>query len=136
MKKFAWTLGILGAIILLGGLLTYGLGLNKILPVPRPDLIVWGTNIVGIILITAAFSFITNGDKQLQIEEKDERNIAIRKDAGATAFWFLICFWWIAFFVLIFMGYMNDVSCFTMLGVYSASLLVYMFRVEYLQRKM
>lgn len=40
---------ITGMIILLGGLMTYGLGIHNILPVPRPDLVVWGTTLVGIL---------------------------------------------------------------------------------------
>ena len=38
-----------GVIILLGGLLTYGLGVHQLLPVPRPDLVVYGTTLIGII---------------------------------------------------------------------------------------
>ena len=34
-----------GVIILLGGLLTYGLGVHQLLPVPRPDLVVYGTTL-------------------------------------------------------------------------------------------
>lgn len=33
-----------GLLILLGGLLTYGLGIHELVPVPRPDLIVAGTS--------------------------------------------------------------------------------------------
>lgn len=44
---------IAGVIILLGGLLTYGLGLHEIVPVPRPDLIVAGTSLIGIGLIVS-----------------------------------------------------------------------------------
>ena len=39
-----------GVIVLLGGLLTYGLGVHQLLPVPRPDLVVYGTTLIGIIL--------------------------------------------------------------------------------------
>ena len=42
---------ITGVIILLGGLLTYGLGVHKLMPVPRPDLIVIGTSLIGILFI-------------------------------------------------------------------------------------
>ena len=35
-----------GVIILLGGLLTYGLGVHQLLPVPRPDLVVYGQRLV------------------------------------------------------------------------------------------
>ena len=41
----------IGVIIFLGGLLTYGLGVHRLLPVPRPDLVVYGTTLIGIILI-------------------------------------------------------------------------------------
>ncbi|MFR5886078.1 MAG: hypothetical protein ACLUFE_09715 [Anaerostipes hadrus] len=41
----------IGVIIFLGGLLTYGLGVHQLLPVPRPDLVVYGTTLIGIILI-------------------------------------------------------------------------------------
>ena len=42
---------IAGMVILLGGLLTYGLGIHKIIPVPRPDLIVVGTSLIDILLM-------------------------------------------------------------------------------------
>ena len=35
----------IGVIIFLGGLLTYGLGVHQLLPVPRPDLVVYGTTL-------------------------------------------------------------------------------------------
>ena len=54
MKKTLANLSIaLGLIILLGGLLSYGLGINNIIPVPRPDLIVSGTTLIGIIFIVS-----------------------------------------------------------------------------------
>lgn len=34
-----------GVIIFLGGLLTYALGVHPLLPVPRPDLVVYGTTL-------------------------------------------------------------------------------------------
>ena len=52
-----------GMIILLGGLLTYGLGINNILPVPRPDLAVCGTALVGIILILAGSDLLSKKTK-------------------------------------------------------------------------
>ena len=42
-KRLLILMTVAGGIILLGGLLTYGLGIHEILPVPRPDLIVAGT---------------------------------------------------------------------------------------------
>ncbi|MBS6521517.1 MAG: hypothetical protein KH359_13090 [Clostridiales bacterium] len=46
-----------GVIVLLGGLLTYGLGVHQLLPVPRPDLVVYGTTLIGIILILMGVLF-------------------------------------------------------------------------------
>ena len=42
-KRLLILMTVTGMIILLGGLLTYGLGVHEIIPVPRPDLIVVGT---------------------------------------------------------------------------------------------
>ena len=37
-KRLLILMTVTGMIILLGGLLTYGLGVHEIIPVPRPDL--------------------------------------------------------------------------------------------------
>lgn len=73
---------ITGMIILLGGLMTYGLGIHNILPVPRPDLVVWGTTLVGIILIVSGSDLLSKKTKAEEIEENDERNIAIANEIG------------------------------------------------------
>ena len=52
-KRVSAVLTISGIIILLGGLFTYGLGIHDILPVPRPDLVVWGTSLIGILMIVS-----------------------------------------------------------------------------------
>ncbi len=45
-KRLLILLTVLGVIILMGGLLTYGMGIHEIVPVPRPDLIVVGTSLI------------------------------------------------------------------------------------------
>ena len=77
---------ITGMIILLGGLMTYGLGIHNILPVPRPDLVVWGTTLVGIIFILSGSDLLSKKTKAEEIEENDERNIAIGNAAMALGF--------------------------------------------------
>ena len=52
-----------GVIVLLGGLLTYGLGVHQLLPVPRPDLVVYGTTLIGIILMFKEVSVISQLSK-------------------------------------------------------------------------
>ena len=65
----------IGVIIFLGGLLTYGLGVHQLLPVPRPDLVVYGTTLIGIILILMGCDIFSKPTKEMQILENDERNI-------------------------------------------------------------
>ena len=79
MKKRLLILMIVtGMIILLGGLLTYGLGIHEIIPVPRPDLIVVGTSLIGILLIASgACDLFVKKTKEMEIEENDERNISL-----------------------------------------------------------
>ena len=67
----------IGVIIFLGGLLTYGLGVHQLLPVPRPDLVVYGTTLIGIILIFMGCDIFSKPTKEMQILENDERNITI-----------------------------------------------------------
>lgn len=60
-----------GVIVLLGGLLTYGLGVHQLLPVPRPDLVVYGTTLIGIILILMGCDIFSKPTKEIQILEND-----------------------------------------------------------------
>ena len=53
-----------GVIVLLGGLLTYGLGVHQLLPVPRPDLVVYGTTLIGIILILMGCDIFSKPTKE------------------------------------------------------------------------
>ena len=52
-KRLLILMTVTGMLILLGGLLTYGLVVHEIIPVPRPDLIVVGTSLIGILLIVS-----------------------------------------------------------------------------------
>ena len=78
-KRFTVLTTVVGFIILLGGLLMYGLGVHNLLPVPRPDLVVVGTSLIGILMIISGVCDLCfKKTKEMEIEEKDERNIAIR----------------------------------------------------------
>ena len=78
---------VTGMIILLGGLLTYGLGVHEIIPVPRPDLIVVGTSLIGILLIVSGVcDLFVKKTKEMEIEENDERNISLSNAAMASGF--------------------------------------------------
>lgn len=69
-KRLLILMTVTGMIILLGGLLTYGLGVHEIIPVPRPDLIVVGTSLIGILLIVSGVcDLFVKKTKEMEIEE-------------------------------------------------------------------
>ena len=86
-KRLLILMTVTGMIILLGGLLTYGLGVHEIIPVPRPDLIVVGTSLIGILLIVSGVcDLFVKKTKEMEIEENDERNISLSTAAKASGF--------------------------------------------------
>ena len=128
---------VLGFIILLGGLLTYGLGLHEIVPVPRPDLIVTGTSLIGILLIVSgACDLFVKKTRDVEIEEQDERNITIRNAAMTSGFQVMSVAIAIAIFTLIFTGYLTTVACFTMIGAYMVGQIVFLVRLWVLHKTM
>ena len=63
-----------GMIFLLGGLLAYGLGIHEILPVPRPDLIVVGTSLLGIFLIVSGVcDLFAKKTKEMEITTQNSK---------------------------------------------------------------
>lgn len=126
----------LGIIILLGGLLTYGLGVHQLLPVPRPDLVVYGTTLIGIMLILMGCEIFSKPTKEMQILENDERNIAITTASMAYAYKVTITLLVLVLFALIFMGYMSKVVFFSIVGVIAIGQIVWAITAHYLEKKM
>lgn len=128
---------IAGGIILVGGLLTYGLGMHKMMPVPRPDLIVVGTSLIGILLVmTGICDLFIRKSREVEIEESDERNIALSNAAMASGFKVMSFAMGVSILALIFTGYMTVVSCFTIMGAYVMGLIVFIVRLWHLNRTM
>lgn len=138
MKKIlAYISVIAGLIILLGGLLTYGLGINDSIPVPRPDLIVSGSSLIGIILIVSgSCDLFTKKTKEMEIEEKDERNIALGNAAMASGFKVLNVSISISLFALIFTGYMTVIPCFTIIGAFTIGQIAFIIKLRQLHKTM
>ncbi|MFR2043006.1 MAG: ParB/RepB/Spo0J family partition protein [Oscillospiraceae bacterium] len=128
---------VTGMIILLGGLLTYGLGVHEIIPVPRPDLIVVGTSLIGILLIVSGVcDLFVKKTKEMEIEENDERNISLSNAAMASGFKVMNVTIAVSIFALIFTGYMTVVPCFTIIGAYAIGQIVFIVRLWYLHKTM
>lgn len=128
---------VAGFVVFLGGLLTYGLGIHEIIAVPRPDLIVVGTSLIGILLIVSgACDLFVKKTKEMEIEEKDERNIAIGNMAMASGFKVMSISVALSIFALIFTGYLTEVSCFTMIGAYVIGQIAFVVRLWKLNKIM
>lgn len=126
----------IGVIIFLGGLLTYGLGVHRLLPVPLPDLVVYGTTLIGIILILMGCDIFSKPTKEMQILENDERNIAITNASLANAYKVTLTLLVLVLFALIFMGYMSKVVFFSITGVIAAGQITWVITAHYLDKKM
>ena len=138
MKKGLLILMVVaGMIVLLGGLLIYGLGINEIVPVPRPDLIVVGTSLIGIsLIVSGACDLLGKKTKEMQIEENDERNIALGNAAMASGFKVMNVTISVSLVALIFTGYMTVVPCFTIIGAFAIGQLAFIVRLWYLHKTM
>ena len=119
----------IGVIIFLGGLLTYGLGVHQLLPVPRPDLVVYGTTLIGIILIFMGCDIFSKPTKEMQILENDERNIAITNASLANAYKVTL-----TLLALVFMGYMSKVVFFSIAGVIAIGQITWVITARYLDK--
>lgn len=125
----------IGVIIFLGGLLTYGLGVHQLLPVPRPDLVVYGTTLIGIILIFMGCDIFSKPTKEMQILENDERNIAITNASLANAYKVTLTLLVLVLFALVFMGYMSKVVFFSIAGVIAIGQITWVITARYYEKQ-
>lgn len=133
MQKAEFFIGI---VILLGGLFTYGLGVHQLLPVPRPDLVVYGTTLIGVLFILTGSDIFSKPTKEMQILENDERNIAITNASLAYAYKVSTTLFVIVLFALIFMGYVSKVVCFSMIGVIVIGQITWIITAHCLEKRM
>ena len=117
-----------------GGLLTYGLGVHQLLPVPRPDLVVYGTTLIGIILIFMGCDIFSKPTKEMQLLENDERNIAITNASLANAYKVTLTLLVLVLFALVFMGYMSKVVFFSIAGVIAIGQITWVITARYLDK--
>lgn len=74
--------------------------------------------------------------REVEIEESDERNIALSNAAMASGFKVMSFAMGVSIFALIFTGYMTVVSCFTIMGAYVMGQIVFIVRLWHLNRTM
>ncbi len=126
----------IGVIFILGGLAAYGIGVHKLLPVPRPDLVVYGTTLIGIILILLGCDIFAKPTKEMIILENDERNIAITNASMAAAYKVTLTLLVLTLFALTFMGYMSKVVFFSIAAVITVGQIIFVITTRHLEKKM
>lgn len=138
MKKyFNLALIAVGLVVLLGGLLLYSLGIHEVIPIPRTDLLPWCTGVLGSILILSGVcELFFKKTKEIEIEENDERNIAIANAAKATGFDVMISLFSIIIIALALLGYLTKVVFFAFFGVFLITQISFVVRLWYLHKKM
>lgn len=122
-------LAIMGLMIAFGGNI-FGIDF------PRNDTAYIGFGIVGFLNLLISFYFwAVSKDKQLLIEDKDERNILIVSKASFIAFLFQNIVLAYSIFILMFMGYLNVASAFTFAGIIISGQLIQLISILYYRKK-
>lgn len=104
---------------------------------PRNDIVHVGFATVGAIyLVSATGMYLVLKDRRAMIEDNDERNKMIQATSGLIGFGVQTLLLFSSLFLLCFMGYMNGVSMFTLLGVCIISVFVFTISNIYLMKKM
>ena len=136
-RKIALVCTAVGMIVLLGGLLAYGLGATELLPVPRPELVAAGTTLIGtVLLVTGACELFVKKTKEIEIEERDERNVAISNAAMAAGFKVMSMAVALCIAALLFTGYMGVAPGFILIGAYFLGQTAFIFTLVKLERTM
>ena len=136
-RKFALVCTAVGMIVLLGGLLAYGLGATELLPVPRPDLVVAGTTLIGTVLLTTgACDLFVKKTKEIEIEERDERNVSLSNAAMAAGFKVMSMAVALCIVTLLFTGCITVVPGFVLMGAYFLGQAAFIITLLKLERTM
>ena len=128
-RKFALVCTAVGMIVLLGGLLAYGLGATELLPVPRPDLVVAGTTLIGTVLLTT-------GACDLFVKKTKERNVALSNAAMAAGFKVMSMAVALCIVTLLFTGCITVVPGFVLMGAYFLGQAAFIITLLKLERTM
>ena len=136
-KRLYQILTVVGVCVMLLGIVLYFLaGHGWSIPLARPDLAPWGVSFLGIIMIVCGSTeLLTKKTKEEEINERDERNIALHNAAMATAFEVMNLFFGIGLVALAMLGYMNLVSFFTLIILYLLSNAIYVLRLRRLEKE-
>lgn len=127
---------VTGCLLLLGGLLLYGLGKFDTVTIGSYKLcgviMIFG---IGLIVGGACEVFI-KPSRQMQIEARDERNVVIGKTAKALGFDIMTLLLSVTMTIMVLLNVISTGAFFVLFGVYVISQIVFIARLWYLQKNM
>lgn len=134
-KIINWSFLAFGMLLLLGGLVLYGLGTQDLLPVDRPRMLFRILALPGIFLIVSgACELFFKKTKAMEIEEKDERNVRIANEAKALAYEVMTTLLSLVLAFMALTGYLTVAVFFVFFAVFAITQITFVTRLWYLQK--
>ena len=134
-KIINWSFLVFGMLLLLGGLVLYGLGTQDLLPVGRPKMLFLILALPGIFLIVSgACELFFKKTKAMEIEEKDERNVRIANEAKALAYEVMTVLLSLVLAFMALTGYLTAAVFFVFFAVFAITQITFVTRLWYLQK--
>lgn len=132
MKRIVQIIEFFGGMLLFGGgIITYFMGLHEYVPVPRQDLVVIGTSLVGLVLLLLGSELFTKSKENQEANEQKERKIFDSNASMASGFKVITSLLVIVVMSLVFTGYMNEVSFFCVMGTWMIGEITYFVKLYY-----
>lgn len=128
---------IIGILLLLGGLLLHGVNVHISLRLPTPTLLPWASVLLGVVFIILGVSeLFFKKTKEMEIEEKDERNIMLSNAAKADAYEVMTLLFALTLTGLAIFGYLTTAIFFIFFSVFIIAQGTFVARLWYLHKKM
>lgn len=126
---------ISGGFLLLGGLALYGLGTHALLPAPCPKPLCWILLLLGVFLIVAGVcELFFKKTKEMEIAEKDERNVMLANEAKALAYEVMTVLFALVLTAMGLIGALTASAFFAFFAVFVIAQLTFIARLWYLQK--
>lgn len=132
--KLSWLITIVGLFLIVSGIVLGLIGAEVLnIPFVRMDLVPFAVGFCGSLLFMLGIIVILEEKyktKEQQVEENDERNIAITQKAKSKAFDLMIILFSVGLLTLALLGYMNEVSLFSLIGLYMIGMVYYGYQLR------
>ena len=131
--KLSWFITLVGLFLIVSGIVLGIIGAEVLnIPFVRMDLVPIAIGFCGILLLLLGVLAISDRKyrtKEQYIEENDERNIVITQRAKSKAFDLMVPLFSLGLLTLALLGYMNEVSLFSLIGLYLIAMVYYVYQL-------